>query len=259
MISQQNIYQALVDLGLERGSTVFSHANFGFFGPVEGAVTMRDLSLIFLECMKEAVGNEGTLIFPAFTYSFGSQNKERRFNPKKSPTQVSDIANLLIETGEAFRTSDPMLSVVAIGKRAEAVTCNIDTVCFGNSSIWSRLLSHDARICNFNLNSGSTFLHFVERQNKVPHRRDIVLSGTLIHECGEEPLEVTYYGRSLDKPEDQASFGAFHRACMFRGISKQVELGRGSVTLQSCNSAKLLLDEILPQYPSFLTRSYEQR
>lgn len=254
MVSEDAILRGLGDVGITGGSVVFSHANLGFFGPVEGAHSMTQLSSVFLHCLKKAVGKRGTLIFPAFTYSFGSSQARKVFNPKTSLTKVSSIANLLLQQEKGYRSLDPMLSVVGVGHHAHDLTANVGKICFGPDSIWARLIQHEAIICNFNLNSGSTFLHYLERQAGVPHRTDFELSGVIIAGSRQKNAQVTYTGRNLDKPEDEADFTEYHKICLSRGITQQTNLGRGTITAQSCAAAGSLLTELLPSNPSLLTR-----
>lgn len=255
MISRANIIQALEELGIPRGAVVFSHANLGFFGPIEGVNCARDLSLIFLECLLEKVGPTGTLVFPAFTYTFGRESPNKVFDPKKSLTKTSGIANILIEDGRGHRSVDPMISVVAIGRQAKELTADVDLYCFGPDSIWSRLLATNASICNFNLNSGSTYLHFVERLSGVEHRKDFAVGGRIVTTAGEVAAEYIYYGRDLDRPEHEADFSLYHSECVNRGVTRQVQLGRGSILRQSCQDATNYLQQALRESPLFLTKA----
>lgn len=253
MISRSDIIGTLHEAGVDQGMIVFSHANIAFFGRVEGAGSMDDLIRIMLDCFAEVLGPDGTLILPVFTYSFGSDKDEKVFDMQKSLSTTSGMGNWLIASGTGARSADPMLSVVARGGKAEVMTADVDRVCFGGESIWARLHAEDALICNLNLDSGSTYLHWVERENGVPYRSDIPMSGTVIDNGEAHAAEIVYSGRALDDPQAVAKFEAYHSACIEQGVSKQISLGRGQIVAQSARTAKDFLENQLAERSYILT------
>ena len=255
MLGRNEIVSALHDAGVEKGMTVFSHSNIAFFGRVNGANSMDDLVKVMLDCFTEALGPDGTLLLPVFTYSFGSEKLDKVFDVQRSFSQTSSMGNWLIASGNGARTRDPMLSVVAIGKKADELTNEIDRVCFGRDSIWARLHRDDALICNLNLDSGSTYLHWVEREARVPYRSDIKMSGTIVDNGGAENIDIVYTGRDLTNSLTQAKFEAYHTHSVRPGVSKVVSLGRGQIVAQATRSAKKLLERLLAEDPYVLTAS----
>jgi aminoglycoside 3-N-acetyltransferase len=253
MITRSDIVSALAASGVEPGMTVFSHANIAFFGRVEGAYSIDDLVAIMLGAFADVLGPGGTLVLPVFTYSFGSDKVDKVFDIQRTLSTTSAMGNWLVTSGQGARSSDPMLSVVATGSRAAALTADIDPVCFGADSIWARLHADDALICNLNLDSGSTFLHWVERELGVPYRSDIAMTGAIIDQGRERRAEIVYTGRALDDDGAVAKFEAYHTACIERGISRRVSLGRGQIVAQSARQARTFLAEQLAQHPHLLT------
>jgi len=253
VISQGDIIAALATAGVQPGRTVFCHANIAFFGRVEGAATMDDLIGIMLDAFAEALGPDGTLLLPVFTYSFGSDKAEKVFDVQRSLSTTSGMGNWLVTSDTGVRSADPMLSVVATGGKAEALTDAVDTVCFGPDSIWARLHEEDALICNLNLDSGSTYLHWVEREIGVPYRSDIPMSGTIVDQGISRQADIVYSGRALDDPQAVPRFEDYHAACLAHGISTSVPLGRGQIVAQPARAAKEFLIEQLSQTPYLLT------
>ena len=169
MINSNDVIHALRSAGVEPGMTVFSHSNIAFFGRVQNVFCMDFLVQFMLNCFREALGHDGTLVIPVFTYSFGSDKVEKVFDLQNTLSTTSAMGNWLITTGDGIRSADPMLSVVATGSKAKPLTADIDSTCFGKDSIWARLYAEDALICNLNLDSGSTYLHWVERELSLIH------------------------------------------------------------------------------------------
>ncbi|NIA69553.1 hypothetical protein HBA54_13205 [Pelagibius litoralis] len=253
MITRTDIAHALRQAGIRPGMTVFSHSNIAFFGPVEGAGNMDELIQVMLTAFDSVLGDDGTLVLPVFTYSFGSDKADRTFDVQNSLSTTSALGNWLITSGEGVRSVDPMLSVVARGAKAEVLVSGIDRCCFGTDSIWARLYKENAMICNLNLDSGSTFLHWVERELGVPYRSDVKMTGKIIDHGETCPATITYTGRNLNDPQASPRFEAYHAACLERGASKKVSLGRGQIISQSCKIARQTLENLLGEYPFLLT------
>lgn len=253
MITCSDITAALRAAGLEPGMTVFSHANIAFFGRVQGAASMEDLIRVMLDCFAEVLGPDGTIVLPVFTYSFGSDKEEKVFDLQNSYSTTSAMGNWLLTSGRGVRSADPMLSVVATGSKAAALTTDIDTACFGQQSIWARLHADDALICNLNFDSGSTYLHWVERNKDVTYRSDIPMAGRVIDKGQAREAKIVYYGRSLNDPQAIPKFEAYHAACIAHGISTRVSLGRGQIVAQRARAAKDFLEGQLAIYPYLLT------
>jgi len=256
MITRAEIVAALAEAGLEPGMTVFSHANIAFFGRVEGAATMEDLIAVMLGAFAEVLGPDGTLVLPAFTYSFGSDKAEKLFDVQNSLSTTSGMGNTLITQGTGLRSVDPMLSVVATGGQAATLCADVGPVCFGPDSIWARLHAADAMICNLNFDSGSTYLHWVERELGVPYRSDIPMAGTIVDRGVARAAQVVYSGRALDDPQAVPKFEAWHDACLAAGISRRVNLGRGQIVAQRARAARDFLAGQLADHPRLLTAGH---
>ena len=184
MISRYDFTESLRRSGVAPGVTVFCHSNIAFFGPVENVQTITELSDFVLNCFFDVLGPTGRLVLPAFTYSFGSDKETKIFDPLEPVSSMSSLTSSVFASGSYHRSLDPMLSVVSICHDSESLVSDVGNICFGPNSIWSRLYACDALICNLNLDSGSTFLHWVERELMVPYRKDIRLDGTILSSNG---------------------------------------------------------------------------
>ena len=254
MISRSDIATALKKSGVVKGSTVFCHSNLAFFGPVNNCYTMNDLVEVFLSEFTKALGPEGTLIVPAFTYSFGSDKSEKIFDPNLPVIGMSSIGNQLVKFGTGIRSTDPMLSVVGIGGKAHSLVENVGNVCFGPHSIWERLFEEDALICNLNFDSGSTFLHWLEREIGVSYRKDVELSGKVVIDNIHYDRKVIYTGRCLDDKGSKPKFETFHSMCIDEGVTTKINMGRGQICSYSCQDASKFLKKIIKPFPFILTQ-----
>lgn len=245
MISHTQLIDALKQAGLKKGSTVFSHSNLAFFGAFENCQNLNSLAEIFFNSIIDIIGNEGNLVCPLFTYSFGSDKFEKVFDINENVPGMCPIGNFLLERGEGIRSPDPMLSVLCYGKDQNWLAQISDNICFGSNSIWRKLYDFDAIICNFNFDSGSTFIHWVERELKVSYRYDFELSGTIKTSNARNKKTVIYSGRDLTDPNSTACFSRYHECCVKANMSTLVNLGRGQIVSQNCRDAHKFIGELL--------------
>lgn len=253
MISQSQLIQALKQAGLSRGSTVFCHSNLAFFGTFENCDSVNAIAEMFFDSIIDVIGEEGNLVCPLFTYSFGSDKNEKIFDISQNAPGMCPIGNLLLQKGIGIRSSDPMLSVLCCGKDQQRLAQFNEKICFGSNSVWAKLHELNAVICNFNFDSGSTFIHWVERELRVPYRHDVELTG-IINKLSESYDEtVIYTGRDLSDISSEAHFEEYHRCCLEAQVSKKVPLGRGQIVSQRCQDAYKFINKMLQADPGSLT------
>ncbi|MDB3892544.1 AAC(3) family N-acetyltransferase, partial [Alphaproteobacteria bacterium] len=207
----------------------------------------------------EVIGPNGNLILPMFTYSFGQDKEDKIFNPSLRAPGMCPIGNWLLLKGEGDRSLDPMLSVLCYGNEQSHLAAFDDDHCFGVKSIWAKLYETDAMICNLNFDSGSTYLHWVEKKLNVSYRQDISLSGHIKLKNQTYSATVTYTGRDLGAADTEANFVDYHDLCVNTGKSTITPLGRGTIVSQSCRDAEALLARTLPQEPFLLTTRYRKK
>lgn len=229
--TMKDIIEALKRVGIRRGDIVFSHMNLGFFGIPEGGLTEENLFRLFYEAIFEVLGEEGLLIVPTFTYSF---TKGEIFDPDNSPSKMGLFPERLRKLNGSVRTLDPIFSVCLHGNIRKLFNNGnviISTECFGKGSIWDFMLQKEAKICNFNLDAGSTFIHYVEKLFEVPYRYDKEFEGVTVLQGKRIHHKVTYFVRSLNYLPD---FPKFDRFVKEGGYAKITKLGRGSIVCLSC-------------------------
>lgn len=105
-------------LGVRKRSTVFVHSSAAHL----------DTEFPFyriLTLLREAVGPEGTLVFPSWHYQGRAEDYLRRpdavFDVKRSPTTMGIIAEFARRLDGARRSLHPTSSVVAVGPQAEVL------------------------------------------------------------------------------------------------------------------------------------------
>lgn len=229
--NQQDIEQSLKDIGIKKGNILFSHMNLGFFGIAEGGMTEDNLFEIFYNAIFNVIGQEGVLIVPTFTYSFTSD--EKYFDVDNTISKMGFFAEKLRKLPNSIRTNEPMFSVAIAGniKKIFPDRVVVSDECFGKNSIWDIMYKNNAKICNFNFDAGSTYIHYVEKMHNVDYRFDKEFFGvTKVNSINIERA-VTFFCRKLEYIPD---FTKFDKYVKENNIAKTCKLGRGIVLSISC-------------------------
>ena len=195
-VTRAELVSGLRRVGVQSGEVVFAHASLRRFGHLEGGPEM------VIEALLEAVGPEGTLALPGFSFQL-----------KEVPAPVFDVRNTPVWASklyEAFRTRPGVLrshhvthSVCAIGARARELTAEHSRTPCGPESPFRKLAAWGARILLLGVShNASTTFHAVEEQEQLYYIGYYDLEGaTLLDEEGHpRPLiaaRTTRRGRMI--------------------------------------------------------------
>lgn len=124
--TQDEVRAALKQSGLVSGTAAIVHASLFALGHMVD--DNGDFAQTWIDLLLEAVGPEGAIILPAFTYSYC---KGKVYNPHKSLSTVSLLANQAIVTHQGYRTLDPIFSYVILSG-SEAVAKKVAAYQFSN-------------------------------------------------------------------------------------------------------------------------------
>lgn len=247
--NREDILTALRACGVQAGDVLFTHSNIGFFGRPESVHGPEEVYALFKDAVFSVIGKGGTWIVPAFSYSFF---RKQIFDPSHTPSMMGMLSELMRKDPESVRSSDPNFSVVAVGKDADYFVRNAPSHSFGKDSVWERFLLRGGKICNFNFNAGSTYVHYVEKSLAVPYRYDKAFKGTIVHSGKKQEKTFYHFVHSLELPNDAADFSALDEVAKKRGKSKIANLGRGKVLVISARDTYKLIEDELKKDPRFL-------
>jgi len=249
--SKKDIVNALINVGIKSGDKVFIHSNIGFFGSLENVKGKKEYYKAFKESIFEVIGITGTLVVPTFTYSFCKGNY---FDKKNSLSYMGFFSEAVRLDKESLRSDDANFSISAIGKDAKFFTENSSEYSFGENSFWGKFLKLNGRFCNFNFDSVSTFIHYVERKLGVPYRYDKPFEGFII-DCGKKIKKRFYhFCYDLNKLEHYPIYYKFDKKAKFKGFAKSANLGRGQIVLISAKDTFELIRKEIKKDPAFLIK-----
>ena len=162
---KEKIISDLKKLGVQEGDVVFTHSSLSAMGYVEGGAKT------VIDGMKEAVSEEGTLLFPAFTFD-KSTVPPYFFSYNDSKCCVGTIPEYFRTLPGTVRSVHPSHSVSAWGKRATEMTKGhiLDRTPCGEHSPLRLLPEVEGKIlllgCGW---SPNTSMHGVEELAEAPY------------------------------------------------------------------------------------------
>jgi len=200
---------------------------------------------MFYSAFKIVLGRNGTLLIPTFTYSYSNG---KIYNPNKS----KNICGLLSEEFQKKREGktylDPNISYVVFGKFKDYFTSAVPYNSYGKNSLFEKFYNLNGKICNFNLDAGSTFIHYLERKLLVSYRFDKEFCGkTIIGKKKFDSCNSIYVKKKKYKKE--VSFKKFTDVCVNLNKFKTAKIGRGFVgVISSKNCYEILKKELRKNY-----------
>jgi aminoglycoside 3-N-acetyltransferase len=250
--TKNDIINVLKKLGLKTGDCIFVHSNIGFFGILKGADYPEDYYRIFKDAIFEVIGKKGTLIVPAFSYSYC--HKEA-FIPEVTPGIDGLFSEMVRWDPESTRSIDGNFSISAIGHKAKYFTNFPPEHSFGDNCFWERFLDLNGKFVNLNFDAGSTFIHYVEKKLSVPYRYDKAFRGLSIIN-GQKKYGVFYhFVYDFKKPGNGPDFTKFDKKAKELDLAKVANLGKGQIVLITAKDTYDLIESELKLDPNFLIKS----
>ena len=175
-MKREDIAIALSRSGVLPGDTLMIHCDSIVSAQMSSVDKDSRLNVLFEEIISY-LGSEGTLIVPAFSYSFTKQEKFDVLNSESRIGLFSETFRLKYQT---HRSKHPIFSVIAVGKnKDDFINSNISD-CFGEGTCFDLLYKKDAKLMNLGCDLLLTFTHFVEQKYGVSYRYFKEFQGDII-------------------------------------------------------------------------------
>jgi aminoglycoside 3-N-acetyltransferase len=229
-IAPSAVTDALNSIGIKPGGVVLVHADAivaAQFPAVPALSNEQRLDLL-IEAIEAAVRRDGTLVMPAFSYSF---TKGEAFDIRHTPSAVGMLAERFRTRPGVLRTPDPIFSFACSGPRARELCALPVNECFGAESVFAALHRLNAHVVNLgcSLTRGGTFVHYVETAHGVDYRYKKVFSGTVISPSGQSSeCSVVYNVRDLTRKSD-ADLCRLQKRLADEGKLRTAEVGRSRI------------------------------
>jgi len=222
--SINEIKELLNSLEVEKGDIVMVHSSIFTLGIIE-----KGLSGLY-QAFREALGENGTLIVPTFTYSF---RRNKIFDVRNTPTgaEIGAFSEYVRKLPESIRSTDPLFSMAAIGPKAEYLMKRKSHRCFGQDSIYNKIFDANALFVALGItySTGITaFLH-LECIAGIDYRKETKFDGQSIGYDGEiyDDWAIHFARNEEQYPLAYTNRDPLGNKMEKLGISKAVDFGSG--------------------------------
>lgn len=161
-MSEEIFRSVLVDtLEVKKGDTLLVHSSLKF-------LNVNFSKSKILQILLELVGENGTLIFPAWHFNGRAEDYLKAgliFDVAHSKSVLGGLSEMARTHPEAVRSIHPTNSIVAVGKNAKEICSGHETSIYpcGKSSPFYKMLKYDAKIVGIGVNSSFlSIAHCVE-------------------------------------------------------------------------------------------------
>lgn len=181
VINMNNDYKKIIEqlneLGIKKGDKLLVHSSYKSLGKVEGGV------MTVINALKDAVGEEGTLMLPTFTYDYVHKNNPV-FDVRYTASNVGYITETFRHTEGVKRSLHPTHSLAVWGKDKEYYVENhhLDKACVGENSPIYKLKNSGGKILMLGCGLyNNTILHGIEVFYKPPYSMAVDYSKPEFH------------------------------------------------------------------------------
>jgi aminoglycoside 3-N-acetyltransferase len=230
--TRADLDEALRRVGIGTGDLVFVQVCADALGPSEAGADPDVLCALIHDALRAAVGPTGTLLVPAYTFSFC---KREAFDVEATPTQAgpwnsfAEFPDFVRRLPGAIRSRDPIFSTAGVGPLAAELLTNLPPICLGAGSVHDRVRQRGGKICILGVGLYEAIArHSVEAEQRVPWRYDKLFTG-IIREHGEERKEGWLYNVRIRAANADPSGEALERLARENGICRAAPLGRGEL------------------------------
>ena len=183
---------------IEKGDCVYIVSDMLELAKVYKAQGMKlDLDWV-IDGLKGLVGEEGTLLFPAFNWDFC---KGVGFDICKTPVRTGALSKAALKRQDFARTAHPLYSFAVWGAHRQELLDNESVDAFGPGTVFEELYHWNAKVLVIGLSplEAVTYIHHVEQTVGVPYRYHKEFTGGYTDKSGAVS-QRTYrmYVRDLD-------------------------------------------------------------
>jgi aminoglycoside 3-N-acetyltransferase len=249
-ITRQAALTALSACGIRAGDTILVHSDLAALGLAEGGT--GNLLPFYDGVFREVLGEEGTLVVPAFFYEYARW--QTPYDRCRSPVskELGIFSQFIVKQKLCIRSINPVAALGAIGKKAGWICDGGTGSAYGIDSPWDRFAKSDSKMLFLGADlRAMTFVHYVEYLVGVPHLYSKVYPMPILENGRELSARVVAQVRYLDFGIQYSSdrfTGLFEEA----GLVKKAVLGRGFIRCVDTEAVFHFLKEKLKADAYFL-------
>lgn len=183
-----NIKTWLSESKVEPGDILFIHGDLSVTAQFK-TQNQNTVERFFNE-ITHYLGEDGTLVVPAFTYSFTRGQDFDVFNTKSC---VGSFSEYFRNMEGVRRSHQPIFSMCSKGKYAHQISNADISDCFGKKSAFGLLHQLNAKLMNLACPFEQTFIHYVEQCQSVDYRYFKDFEGKIIDKDNHYRIKTSYF------------------------------------------------------------------
>lgn len=242
------ILDDLQRIGVQKGDLLVVHSSFRSLDMT--GVSPADV----VRTLIEAIGTDGTLMTPTFTYCYSGIWNVRPFNPNTTPSfKMGVIPEHLRTYPGALRSASPTYSVAAIGRHADILTQGKENAGgLGPGSSFEDAYRLGARILLIGVgNNRNSMIHYAEFASGLPicdiPYREFWGRSALVEKNGQR-VEIP----CSDFPGCSANFAVVDEYLVEKSILTRGKIGSATSFVMSARDMVDAIASRLQQQPDWL-------
>lgn len=112
--TREKLIQDFINLGIEKGDTLFIHSSFKSLGPVKGGAG------VVISALEAAVGWDGLILMPSFSLLPSREERIASWHINRTPSTVGWLTEFFWQMSDTYRSDHYSHSIAARGKGAKA-------------------------------------------------------------------------------------------------------------------------------------------
>jgi len=226
---KDQLKNALSQMGIRKGDTIFLHSAFNFFNGFKG--NPQDV----INCLVEILGKDGNLLMVSMSYTCSSYEYLKGnplFDVRKTPSKMGIISEIFRRKKGVLRSLHSTHPVLAYGKDAEWLVdghkkCLIPC---GKDSPFDKFRSLKGKVLHFDVpfHGGFTFIHYLEDliKDKLPfplYTEEPIPARMVDYDGKEIEIKTYVFSKRAVETRRVDAFGDYlskHKALKYKKIGK---------------------------------------
>lgn len=214
-------------LSIKKNDVVLFHINLASFKVFYEDINLQDLNYFTYFLLRCFFSPNGTFLIPSFSYKFC---KDSKFDISKTKSEVGAFSNFLISKYSKNRSSNPIFSILAFGRKQDEFINSSSSTCFGKNSCFEKLSQNNGKIffCGTTFDK-LTFIHYLEEKYKVDYRKKKIFRGIV----NNKKTTTSYFTRDLNSNRI-FKFNRLKKDLLKTKKIKKINIGRFEFFSVSC-------------------------
>lgn len=245
ILGAKDIVAAIDSIVTRKSGTLVIHSSV----PALTGTSLDASKWQFIQAMRLLSERGYTLVFPAFTFSYG---RGLSFNINESRSETGILSDWIMALPEARRTPNPIFSFVVLGKNWPQFAKADHTDAYGDKSVLALMEELDAEIVMLGAKwDYCSFLHRMEQEHQVPYREFKRFEHAV--DFGEglvQPKFRTFVRRS--DLSTRLNFGVIRKYAEADGVLRTTKLGSSHAESSRVRDVAAICRKHMANDPLFL-------